>query len=199
MLFKERSINILPFNGECYYYGEVFNELEANLLYERLKNEIDWKNDAVMLFGRKIITRRKVAWYGDHEFEYKYSGVTKKALIWNSLLLEIKKVVEDISMEKYNSCLLNFYNDGNDGMSWHSDNESTLEKNSAIASLSFGSERFFNFKHKHKLEKVKIKLEHASLLVMKGETQTYWLHSVPKSKKIELPRINLTFRKFTEL
>lgn len=198
MPFKITTINILPFDGECYYYNNIFNEFEATLFYEMLKNDIDWRNDSIILFGKKITTRRKVAWYGDQEFGYKYSGVTRKASTWNSLLLKIKKIVEDISMEKYNSCLLNYYNDGDDGMSWHSDNENCLEKNGTIASLSFGAERLFYFKHKYKQEKIKIKLEHGSLLLMKGETQTYWLHSIPKSKKIKNPRINLTFRKFIE-
>jgi alkylated DNA repair dioxygenase AlkB len=186
--------NLLPFDGNAVYYGKIFQKLKADLILQTLLNNIEWKNDEAIIYGKKIITKRKVAWYGDTDFEYKYSGVTKRALIWTETLIELKGIVEDLSQESYNSCLLNLYHNGNEGMAWHSDAEKDLKPNGAIASLSFGAERIFAFKHKQQLQIVPILLEHGSLLVMKGETQKNWLHRLPPRTKVLHPRINLTFR-----
>ena len=147
-----------------------------------------------MIFGKKIITKRKVAWYGDIPFPYTYSNTTKTALPWTKELLELKALVEKESGETYNSCLLNLYHDGSEGMAWHSDAELDLKKNGAIGSLSMGAVRKFAFKHKKTKESISQVLQHGSLLVMKGETQTHWLHRLPPTKVIFTPRINLTFR-----
>jgi alkylated DNA repair dioxygenase AlkB len=109
-------------------------------------------------------------------------------------LLELKKIAEEITGATFNSCLLNLYHNGNEGMAWHSDDEKSLGKNTAIASFSFGAERKFSLKHKKSKEAVSIILENGSLLLMKGTTQDNWLHCLPKAKKINAPRINLTFR-----
>ncbi|MCZ2084864.1 MAG: alpha-ketoglutarate-dependent dioxygenase AlkB, partial [Flavobacteriales bacterium] len=155
---------------------------------------IEWKNDEAIIFGKKILTKRKVAWYGEEEFEYTYSKTTKKALPWTNKLLELKKKVEEKTGEKFNSCLLNLYHNGSEGMAYHSDGEKDLKKNGAIASLSFGAERKFSFKHKTTKDKVELLLENGSLLVMKDQTQSFWLHRLPPTTKILMPRINLTFR-----
>jgi alkylated DNA repair dioxygenase AlkB len=158
-----------------------------------LKN-ILWKNDEVNILGKHIITKRKVAWYGDSDYLYTYSNSTRKALIWTRELVELKRVVEQVSGACFNSCLLNLYHDGNEGLGWHSDDEKSIGKNTPIASLSFGAERKFTFKHKQTKQIVSLVLEHGGLLVMKDATQIYWLHSLPKSNKIAQARINLTFR-----
>lgn len=187
--------NYLPKDGIVNYYGKIFSDIEANYYLTQLYNAAQWENDAATIYGKLIITKRKVAWYGDHPFSYSYSGHTKKALPWIKELKDLKQIVEEKSNEKFNSCLLNLYHNGEEGMSWHSDAEKELKKNGAIASLSFGAERNFYFKHKiDKNLKVSILLEHGSLLVMKDTTQTNWLHSLPIQKKISNPRINLTFR-----
>ena len=186
--------NLLPQDGTVNYFGKILEEEKANQFYLKLLNEIEWRNDEAVIFGKKIITKRKVAWYGDENFEYTYSNSTKKALKWTSELLELKKLTEEKTGEKFNSCLLNLYHDGNEGMAYHSDGEKDLKKNGAIASLSFGAERKFSFKHKTTKEKVELTLANGSLLVMKGETQKFWLHRLPPTKKIFTPRINLTFR-----
>jgi alkylated DNA repair dioxygenase AlkB len=194
-LFKDDpTANLLPFDGTANYYGPVFTEAEAQLYFAALLNGVRWKNDETVIFGKHIVTARKVAWYGDSHYSYTYSGTTKQALLWIPELLSIKSIVERLTGSKFNSCLLNLYHDGNEGMAWHSDDEKMLGPNSPIASLSFGAERKFCFKHKSRPETVSIFLESGSLLVMRGATQTNWLHSVPKSKKIKTPRINLTFR-----
>ncbi|MEJ6694362.1 MAG: alpha-ketoglutarate-dependent dioxygenase AlkB [Chitinophagales bacterium] len=186
--------NWLPKDGTVNYFAKIFNQNEADYFTEKLLTNIEWRNDEAIIFGKKIITKRKVAWYGEKEFEYTYSKITKHALIWTTELLELKKKVEEKTGESFNSCLLNLYHSGNEGMAWHSDNEKNLKSNGSIASLSFGATRKFSFKHKKSKEKVSVFLEHGSLLVMKGETQRHWLHMLPTSKKIFGPRVNLTFR-----
>ena len=188
------NTNLLPRDGTVLYYGKIMDYSKAEYYYNRLLENIEWKNDEAVIFGKLIITKRKVAWYGDKNFKYSYSNVTKEALLWTTELLELKSLTEQITGETYNSCLLNLYHDGNEGMAWHSDGEKDLKKNGAIASLSFGAQRKFAFKHKTTKETVSLMLEQGSLLVMKDETQTHWLHRLPPSKKIIKPRINLTFR-----
>ncbi len=190
----DSDINLLPHDGEVNYYGLVFSLEKSNSLLQNLLSTIEWKNDIAVIFGKRIVTKRKVAWYGDEAFEYTYSNNTKLALPWTQDLLEIKKIIEKKSGEKFNSCLLNLYHDGSESMAWHSDGEKDLKKNGAIASVSFGAERKFAFKHKHTKEVISLQLEHGSLLVMKGECQTYWLHRLPPTTKILQPRVNLTFR-----
>lgn len=135
-----------------------------------------------------------MAWYGEKPFEYTYSNTTKYALPWTSELLALKTLIKKETGEHFNSCLLNLYHNGDEGMAWHSDGETDLKKDGAIGSLSFGAERKFAFKHKQTKDKVELILEHGSLLVMKDITQTHWLHRLPPTKKITQPRINLTFR-----
>lgn len=190
----ELSENLLPCDGEVLYYGSIFSKPEADAYYTQLLDEIEWIPDEIMMFGKLIITKRKVAWYGDAGISYTYSKKTKTALAWTPLLLNLKALVEAKSGTTYNSCLLNLYHEGKEGMGWHSDDEKEMLKNGAIASVSFGAERKFAFKHRTQSYKTDILLHHGSLLVMKGSTQAHWLHRLPPSAKIKTPRINLTFR-----
>lgn len=188
--------NLLPCDGIVNYHGRVFSPEEAHYFHALLMQNIRWQNDEVVLFGKRIVTSRKVAWYADNGTAYSYSGSTKQALPWTPELTRIKDTVQHISEAVFNACLLNLYHDGSEGMGWHSDDEKTIVPESAIASISLGAERKFSFKHKRKQdqETVSLQLEDGSLLIMKGSTQTHWLHSLPKSKKVMQPRINLTFR-----
>jgi alkylated DNA repair dioxygenase AlkB len=188
------AVNLLPGDGIVNYYGPVMDQDKALSYYNILLNTIEWKNDEAIIFNKHIITKRKAAWYGDSNYAYTYSNATKYALPWTEALLELKNKAEELSEATYNSCLLNLYHNGDEGMAWHSDDEKTLAKNGAIASLSFGAERKFSFKHKQTKETVSVLLESGSLLVMKGATQTNWLHRLPPTKKIHQPRVNLTFR-----
>ncbi|QNS41193.1 alpha-ketoglutarate-dependent dioxygenase AlkB [Chryseobacterium manosquense] len=186
--------NLLPKDGTVNYFGKILEKEEADAFYRQLLQNIEWKNDEAIIFGKKILTKRKVAWFGDDHFEYTYSNSTKKAFLWTPELLKLKALTEEKTGEKFNSCLLNLYHSGDEGMAYHSDGEKDLKKNGAIASLSFGAERKFSFKHKFTKEKVDLLLEHGSLLVMKDQTQSFWLHRLPPTKKVFTPRINLTFR-----
>lgn len=191
---KPETHNWLPQDGVVQYYGPIFSTAEANRYFETLLDTIAWKNDEAIMFGKRIVTKRKVAWYGDTDFSYSYSRTTKQALPWTPELLGLKAMVEAKTGETFNSCLLNLYHDGNEGMAWHSDDEKELKRDGAIGSLSFGATRKFAFKHKITKETVSLFLEHGSLLVMKGTTQTHWLHRLPPTKRITSPRVNLTFR-----
>ena len=186
--------NLLPKDGEVHYHGPIFSSSLANEYYDKLLTEIAWAPDQALIFGKLITTKREVAWYADKAYSYTYSKITKKALLWTPLLLQIKAAVEKASGETYNACLLNLYHNGSQGMAWHSDGEKDLKKNGAIASVSFGAQRKFAFKHKEDKALVAVPLEHGSLLVMKGSTQSHWLHRLPPTKKVHSPRINLTFR-----
>ncbi|WP_291287277.1 alpha-ketoglutarate-dependent dioxygenase AlkB [Flavobacterium sp.] len=190
----DETTNLLPKDGTVNYYGKLFSRADSNRYLEVLLDTIEWKNDEAVIFGKLILTKRKVAWYGDSGFEYTYSNTTKKALSWTAELLELKAIMEEKTGETFNSCLLNLYHSGEEGMAWHSDAEKDLKKNGAIASVSFGAERKFAFKHKETKETVSLLLEHGSLLVMKGTTQTHWLHRLPPTKTVSKPRVNLTFR-----
>jgi len=186
--------NLLPYGGIVKYYGKLFSPGDASHYFERLWTSIEWKNDEAFIMGKHIITKRKVAWYGDKDYSYTYSGASKKALAWTPELLQLKKIAEEKTDTVFNSCLLNLYHNGDEGMAYHSDDEKTLAKDAAIASMSFGAERKFLFKHKQTKETIDVFLEHGSLLIMAGETQTNWMHRLPPTKKVSKPRINLTFR-----
>jgi alkylated DNA repair dioxygenase AlkB len=190
----DETVNLLHKDGTAYYYGIIMPYKEANRYLDLLLKNILWKNDEVNILGKNIITKRKVAWYGDSDYLYTYSNSTRKALVWTRELVELKRLVEQLSGSCFNSCLLNLYHNGTEGLGWHSDDEKSIGKNTSIASLSLGAERKFSFKHKQTKRMVSLVLEHGSLLVMKNATQSNWLHSLPKSNRITKARINLTFR-----
>jgi alkylated DNA repair dioxygenase AlkB len=186
--------NRLPRDGCVTYYGPIMSSFDANQYFDTLLTGIDWKNDETVILGKRIVTKRKVALYGDEPFDYTYSKTTKRALPWTSELLRLKAIVEKDTGETFNSCLLNLYHDGSEGMAWHSDGEVYLKQNGAIGSLSFGAVRKFSFKHKQTKESVSMALQHGGLLVMKDDTQRFWLHRLPPTKTVITPRVNLTFR-----
>jgi alkylated DNA repair dioxygenase AlkB len=194
----DTSENILPFDGELYYFGPILTARESNEWLKVLTEKIDWKKDEVMMFGKKIVTSRKVALYANQAFTYTYSKQTKQALIWTTELLELKQIVEAKSKQHFNSCLLNLYHHGKESMGWHSDNESELEDTACIASVSFGAERKFMFRHLKSKTTITLNLVHGSLLLMKGTIQQHWQHQLPPMAKVLAPRINLTFRKMRE-
>ena len=190
--------NLLPYDGIVNDYGVIFTLQQADDYLAYLEHNIAWRHDEAVIYGKHIITARQVAWYGEQNFAYTYSGTTRTALPWDGVLSDIKQQVEQqlaaVSPVCFNSCLLNRYADGSQGMAWHSDDEASLGKNSVIASVSFGATRKFAFKHKQTQEKREFMLQHGQLIVMRGSTQTHWRHAIMKSSKIHTPRINLTFR-----
>ncbi|MEC7118452.1 MAG: alpha-ketoglutarate-dependent dioxygenase AlkB [Pseudomonadota bacterium] len=190
--------SLLPKDGTAYHYGSIMPSNQADQYFLQLQNEIDWQPDQLWMMGKRIQTRRLVAWYGSQPFQYGYSRTEKTALLWTDCLLRLKKLVEIHTQSRYNSCLLNFYDSGEVGMGWHTDKEKQLVQHGSIASLSFGAARRFAFRHLHSAEQIKVELAHGSLLEMKDQTQDYWQHALLKSSKIKTARINLTFRQIRE-
>lgn len=186
--------NLLPYDGEVVYYGPVVKPADALKYFYLLFNNLKWQNDVTVIMGKRIITKRMVAWYGDRPFIYAYSGSEKIALSWTAELSALKELAETITNERYNSCLLNLYHDGSESLGWHSDNERSLVEDAAITSISFGAERKFVFKHRKTKQNVELLLENGSLLLMRGTSQSHWLHSLPKALGVKKPRISLTFR-----
>jgi alkylated DNA repair dioxygenase AlkB len=186
--------NLLPYDGEVFDHGVIFSPREADAWMEELRHTVPWQHDEVMMFGKRIVTAREVAWYADAGISYRYSGVVRHPHAWSEPLLALKSIVEKRCGVVFHSCLLNLYHHGEQGMGWHSDDEASIVAQSPIASLSFGAERRFCFKHKREARSCGITLSHGSLLVMRGATQQCWLHRIPPMKAVKTARINLTFR-----
>ena len=177
------------------YSPEVFPATESKALFEKLTENITWRQESIIIFGRKVLTPRLTAWYGDAGAVYKYSGVSFDPLPWTEELLIIRSKAEALAGTTFNSVLLNLYRNGSDSMGWHSDDEPELGRDPIIASVNLGEARRFDLRLKtdHQ-QKLQLLLEDGSVLVMKGDLQHYWQHQVAKSAKVKGPRINLTFR-----
>jgi alkylated DNA repair dioxygenase AlkB len=194
-LFPEDEITFDLIDAQVSYVPSFIGFEEANELFNKLIDDINWQQDDIVVFGKKFQQPRLTALYGNDGKSYSYSSLTMFPNKWNSLLIYIKEKVEEFMNVKFTTVLLNYYRDGNDSNGWHADNEKELGKNPIIASISFGAKRVFQMKHNtNKDQKFKIELEHGSLLIMKGTTQHFWKHQIPKSTKKVGPRINLTFR-----
>ena len=187
-------VNLLPKDGSAAYISNVFDPSNCLTLYALLREALDWQQDQLVMFGKLITTKREVAWVGDAGCSYTYSGVKKFPQAWTPELLHIKHTAEALAHHTFNSCLLNLYHDGAQGMGWHSDDEIELEQSAPIASVSFGGERKFSFKHKFEKLGASVVLENGSVLLMHAPTQHFWQHSLTKTKRVVPPRINLTFR-----
>lgn len=198
-LFKQfnspHQICLLEKDGRAEYFNHFYDEDESNHLYKYLLNTLPWEADEIQMFGKLVKTARKVAWVGDPGCVYTYSGVQKSPQAWSNELLEMKHKLEQLTGHDFNSCLLNLYHTGDEGMGWHSDNERELDSTNPIASISLGAERKFAFRHKQDKETSSVFLGNGSLLIMHPPIQEHWHHSLLKTKKVTSPRINLTFRK----
>lgn len=193
MMTEPQTLN-MP-DADVRFWPGFFDAATSDAYLRALTDNIVWKQEAISLYGKSINLPRLTAWYGDEGRVYSYSGITVHPLAWTADLLAIKSRVELAAGVMFNSVLLNMYRSGADSVSWHSDDEPELGTNPVIASVSFGGERVFQFKHKHDADlRAAVTLTHGSLLLMAGATQHYWKHQIPKTKKPVEPRINLTFR-----
>jgi alkylated DNA repair dioxygenase AlkB len=183
-------------NGEILFMRNFLTPSEAKHYFNLLQNNISWKQEEVRFYGKTYPVPRKTAWYGYEGFNYSYSGITCFPEVWTKELLEIKSQIEQfIPEEDFTSVLLNLYNNGNDKMGWHADNEKELGINPTIASVSLGETRRFDIKNKNNSElQYKFELTSGSLLIMRGALQHHWIHQIPAQKKVKNARINLTFR-----
>ena len=217
-----KGFNISIPNGELFYAEHFFDKSISDRSLEYfLKNDsnewmkmdwrnisgkeldcikfknIKWKQDTINFYGKEHLLPRITAWYGDQGKTYIYSGIKSEPHNWNKGLLYIKKSIEEVTDINFNSVLLNWYRDGKDYLSWHADDEKELGINPVIGSVNFGSSRDFMLRANDGSSKITIPLKHGTLLIMKGKTQHYWQHSVPKRLKNNEIRINLTFRFIT--
>lgn len=184
----------LPQDGRIAYWPAAIDAHEATVLFNQLHHGLDWQCDQIFMFGKRILMKRKFVWIGDPGCTYRYAGIERAPNPWTSELLVIKKVMEHVANHSFNACLLNLYHNGDEGMGWHSDDEKELNCQAPIASLSLGATRKFAFRHKADKTTISLNLEHGSALIMYPPTQTYWSHSLLKTKRPVGPRINLTFR-----
>ena len=189
--------NLLPYDGKVNDLGVVVEN--GHTLYERLLNELPWQADIVTLFGQTHVTTRQIVWMGDTDADYQYSGHVRQTVPWSGIVFHVKQYVEQALAKigviaHFNTCLLNYYPTGSDGMGYHADDEKELGAQPIIASLSLGATRKFVFKHKKTQDKVELYLESGQLVVMHGDTQTFWKHTITKTKKVSEGRISLTFR-----
>jgi alkylated DNA repair dioxygenase AlkB len=183
-------------DAQVAFFPEFFQPNESDQIFQKLLNQTNWRQEKIRVYGKHLDLPRLTAWYGDPGKAYSYSGISMLPNPWTDNLHKIRQRVGAAAGVRFNSVLLSLYRTGEDSLSWHQDDERELGEDPVIASVSFGGTRSFQFKHKAKkeLDKVSIDLTHGSLLIMKGPTQRFWVHQVPKTSKPVSPRINLTFR-----
>lgn len=196
-LFESSSEPIflgLP-DADIIYYPQFLDKEQADIIFAELIKDVPWQHDEIRVYGKIHPQPRLTALFGNEGKPYSYSNITMQPHPWNLLLQKLKTEIEKVSDTIFTTVLLNQYRDGKDSNGWHADNEKELGINPVIASLSFGAERTFQLKHNlDKDQKKSIVLKHGSLLLMKGTTQHFWKHQIPKTAKSIGPRINATFR-----
>lgn len=193
---SDRSIEYFLENDSFDWKNANWRDIDKEKLSQVKFKNINWRHDKLKMYGKEVYLPRYSAWYGNKDKSYTYSGLTLQPNTWNKGLNYIKNKIEKVSNTKFNSVLMNWYRDGKDYIGWHSDAEKELGKNPVIGSVNFGATRRFLIRRKddHSI-KLEFPLMHGTLLIMRGELQHFWQHSVPKQKKVKKTRINLTFRK----
>ena len=192
---SDRSLEYFLENDSFDWKTANWREFDKEQLEKVKFKNINWHHDKLNMYGKEVYLPRYSAWYGDNDKSYSYSGLTLQPNKWNNGLLFLKENIEKITIVNFNSVLMNWYRDGEDYINWHTDAEKELGQNPVIASVNFGATRRFLIRRNDDNSiKLEFPLKHGTLLIMKGELQHFWQHSVPKEKKIKESRINLTFR-----
>jgi alkylated DNA repair dioxygenase AlkB len=184
-------------NSTVTYQPEFLTDQESKYLYEYFLNNLNWQHDTAKIYGKTIVTKRQIAWFADSNLKYNYSGTNRVADgIWDEKVLRIKEKLEKTTGFTFNSCLLNLYHNGSEGMAWHSNDQNHLDPEfTTVAIISIGAERFFKLRETIKRDnQYKVTLEQGSLLLMLNQTQKYWQHEIPKMAAIKVSRISLTWR-----
>ena len=184
----------LPFDGTATLFKDFLSADFAAQAFNQIKTENDWEQPEITIFGNTVLEPRLSTWHNELGEGYKYSGVMRRAQPFSKTLSDIRKRCSEVTNTPFNSALVNFYRNGQDGVGWHSDNEACNGPEPTIASVSLGATRRFDMRHRKTGETIKIQLESGSLLVMAGKSQHCWVHQVAKTKRVHEPRINLTFR-----
>jgi alkylated DNA repair dioxygenase AlkB len=195
MIFSNQPLpNLVPCDGELFQIHGFYPQAEADILFDKLHQTLEWQQEQLFIYGRWLAVPRLMCWYGDAGASYRYSHVDHTPLPWTAELLQLKTEVEAACQHRFNSVLANLYRNGRDSMGCHADDEKELGENPLIASLSFGAQRTLRFRHARLGHKLDVPLAHGDFLIMAGELQHHWKHELPKTRKSNLPRINLTFR-----
>jgi alkylated DNA repair dioxygenase AlkB len=195
-IFDSQPTNLLPFQGESFLFPDFFSREDSDYFFKTLRDTLNWRQEPIWMFGKQVMQPRLTALYGDPEVSYGYSGIEMAPLAFTPALAKIHESLQKFTQKEFTHVLCNYYRDGNDSMGWHRDNEPVLGRNPSIASLTFGATRFFQMRdYATKKTKIEVALSHGSLLLMEGESQHHWEHQLPKTKKVQAPRLNLTFRK----
>lgn len=183
-------------DAELLLVRHYFSATRAQDLFVELRDATPWRQDQLNMFGKRIPQPRLTAAYSEPHVRYRYSGLQLRSLAWTPVLLELRQIIEELSGQSFNHLLMNYYRDGQDSMSWHSDDEAELGLHPVIASLSLGDPRSFKLKHKHRrdLASLQLPLGDGDILIMRGTTQAFWEHSISKQTHSVGPRINLSFR-----
>ena len=193
-LLDKQTLVLQLEDADVVYTANFLDHSQALALFRKLADQTEWRQETVKVYGKSHLTPRLSCWMGDAGLDYQYSNLTMHPTPWSDDLLKLKVKLESVTGDKFNSVLINFYRNGADSNGWHSDDEPELGDKPVIASLSLGATRDFKLRHKLKPElKHSLPLENGSLLMMRGLTQAFWQHQIPKRARAE-PRINLTFR-----
>ncbi|MGR9105962.1 MAG: alpha-ketoglutarate-dependent dioxygenase AlkB family protein [Gammaproteobacteria bacterium] len=187
-------ISVIENDGRLYYEPRFIARREAAELHEELLDQLAWSRESIRIYGKTIESPRLVAWYGEREAIYRYSGIVHFPLPWHPLLSIIKSRLESYSNQSFNSVLCNCYRDGKDSLGWHADKERELGPDPTIGSVSLGATRTFRIRHRLSGDTYDISMESGSLIIMAGCLQRYWRHCVPKTCEALRPRISLSFR-----
>jgi alkylated DNA repair dioxygenase AlkB len=183
-------------DAELHYYTRFLDYEAANRAFHQLKEEVNWRQEFIEMYGTSRPIPRLSAWYGDQGVGYEYSGIDSSAQIWTPELNRLKCLIEQTTHCTFNGVLANLYRGGSDSVAWHSDDEVSLGPDPVVASLSLGETRRFQLKHKTQRNRTyQLDLAHGSLLMMMQGTQRNWQHQVPKTRRPVSERINLTFRR----
>ena len=169
---------------------------EADELFAALLSQVPWETHRIRLFGVWRDSPRRSCWIGDPGAAYRYSGARFEPHPWPDALAAVRARLLEATGTGFNSVLANLYRDGRDSMGWHSDDEAELGAEPVIASLSLGAPRRFVLRHRREpAQRLALVLPHGSLLVMRAATQANFRHALPRSVRVNAPRINLTFRR----
>ena len=170
---------------------------QAARLFDTLMTEVPWRQEHFMMGARRIQQPRLTAWVGEEGMRYVSSRRVFEPSPWSPHLSMVRDRLRDDLGITTNSVLCNLYRTGQDSMGCHADDEPELGVNPTIASISLGETRKMVFRHAEKAApKVELMLEGGSLLIMAGTLQHHWRHELPKTKRVNAPRINLTYRQF---
>ena len=189
------SEELLPYDGSAVFTPDFLDAAAAQAMFSDIDATTPWESVELTVFGRKVKEPRLSAWMNSEGRPYVYSGTSRVAHRFTPVLENLRVLVEQRSGHHFNSALVNLYRSGDDALGWHADDEPENGREPVIASVSFGTIRRFDLRHRETKETVRVDLTSGSLLLMSGATQHRWVHQVPRQRKVRTPRINVTFRR----